>query len=351
MKRRATHTVMCGSVRIGGDAPISVQSMLNLPPEDINGNICKARELEAAGCDIIRIAVPNEDGVRLVAALKENINMPVVADIHFNHKLAIEAVSAGCDKVRINPGNIGGDDRVREVANFCKNHGVPIRIGVNSGSLEKELLLKYGSPTPEAMCESALYHASLLEKFDFDDIVISLKSSNVTTMINAYRLIADKCNYPLHLGVTETGTYDMGVIKSAVGIGSLICDGIGDTVRVSLTEDTVKEILAAKNILKACQVKEGINIISCPTCGRTKNDLIGLVKNTEAAIIKEGLSDKNLTVAIMGCVVNGPGEAKEADIGIACGAGNAILFSKGKRLETIDIDDALDVLIKKIKEW
>lgn len=349
--RRNSRKVMCGNVQLGGNAEIAVQSMLNLPPEDIAGNISKAKQLEAAGCDIIRIAVPNKQGVKLVSALKENIHMPVVADIHFNYTLAIEAINAGCDKVRINPGNIGGDDRVKAVVKCCSEHNIPIRIGVNSGSLEKEILEKYGSPTPEAMCESAIYHASLLEKFDFSDIVISLKSSNVNTMIKSYKLIADKCDYPLHLGVTETGTYEMGIIKSSVGIGSLICEGIGDTIRVSLTEDTVKEVEAAKNILKACGAAKGINIISCPTCGRTKNDLIGLVKKVEAAIGAEGLSDKNITVAIMGCVVNGPGEAKEADLGIACGADNAILFAKGEKLSTINISDALNELVKRIKEW
>ncbi len=349
--RRISKKVNCGSVSIGGNSEISVQSMLNIPPEDITQNIAKAKELEAAGCDIIRIAVPNVAGVKLVSALKENIKMPVVADIHFNYKLALEAVKAGCDKVRINPGNIGGDDRVKAVADACKLKGVPIRIGVNSGSLEKEILAKHGSPTPQAMCESAMYHASLLEKFDFNDIVLSLKSSNVNNMIEAYRLIAKKCEYPLHLGVTETGTYEMGIIKSSVGIGSLLCDGIGDTVRVSLTDDTVKEVIAAKNILRACGRAKGLNIISCPTCGRTKNDLIGIVKNVEAAVKNENLSHKDITVAIMGCVVNGPGEAREADLGLACGSDNAVLFSKGEKLRTIKINEATELLIKYIKEW
>ena len=307
------------NTKIGGGAKVTVQSRLNRPASDIEGSVAQAKQLEAAGCEIIRAAVPDSDAVRLIAALKEAVSVPIVADIHFNYKLALESIAAGVDKIRINPGNIGDDSRVKALADACKAKNIPIRIGVNSGSLEKHILEKYGHPTAQALCDSALYHASLLEKFDFTDIVLSMKSSDVTTMIQAYRLAAQQCDYPLHLGVTEAGTKRMGIIKSAVGIGALLADGIGDTIRVSLTDDPVEEVYAAKDILKAVGMGDGgVRFVSCPTCGRTKIDLISLAREAEERLRD---CDKNITVAVMGCIVNGPGEAKEADIGIAGGDG------------------------------
>ena len=338
--------VTAGNVKIGGGAKVSVQSMLNIPSTDIEGSVRQAKELEEAGCEIIRAAIPNKDAVKLIPALKEAVSVPIVADIHFDYKLALEACAAGIDKIRINPGNIGSDDRVKAVADACRQRGIPIRIGVNSGSLEKEILAKYGHPTPEALCDSALYHASLLEKFDFNDIVLSMKSSTVSTMIKAYELAAERCNYPLHLGVTEAGTERMGIIKSAVGIGSLLTHGIGDTIRVSLTDSPVKEVFAAFDILKAIGLKnDSPYLISCPTCGRTKIDLVGLAKQVE-----EKLKDckKPIKVAVMGCIVNGPGEAKEADIGIAGGDGCGLIFKKGEILRKVDEKDLLDELMKEI---
>ena len=328
----------------GGD--IYVQSMLNVPAEDIEGNVRQAKELEAAGCEIIRAAVPNKEAVRLVDAIKAAVSIPLVADIHFDYRLALECVAAGVDKIRINPGNIGGEDRVKAVADACRTAGVPIRIGVNGGSLEKEILAKYGSPTPQALVESAQYHVKLLEKYDFDQIVISMKSSNVKTMVEAYRLMAEQSPYPLHLGVTEAGTRRMGIIKSAVGIGSLLLDGIGETIRVSLTADPVQEVYAARDILKSIGLgKPGVEIVSCPTCGRTKIDLIGL-----AGRVEEALADCKLPikVAVMGCVVNGPGEAKEADIGIAGGDGCAVLFKKGQILRKVPEAEVFDALLEEI---
>ncbi len=328
----------------GGD--IYVQSMLNVPAEDIEGNVRQAKELEAAGCEIIRAAVPNKEAVRLVDAIKAAVSIPLVADIHFDYRLALECVAAGVDKIRINPGNIGGEDRVKAVADACRTAGVPIRIGVNGGSLEKEILAKYGSPTPQALVESAQYHVKLLEKYDFDQIVISMKSSNVKTMVEAYRLMAEQSPYPLHLGVTEAGTRRMGIIKSAVGIGSLLLDGIGETIRVSLTADPVQEVYAARDILKSIGMgKPGVEIVSCPTCGRTKIDLIGL-----AGRVEEALADCKLPikVAVMGCVVNGPGEAKEADIGIAGGDGCAVLFKKGQILRKVPEAEVFDALLEEI---
>ncbi len=320
--------VKAGNVRIGGGAKISVQSMLNVPSTDIEGSVAQAKRLEEAGCEIIRAAIPDMDAVRLIPALKEAVGVPIVADIHFNYKLALEACAAGVDKIRINPGNIGSDDRVKAVADACKSRGIPIRIGVNSGSLEKEILAKYGHPTPQALCDSALYHASLLEKFDFHDIVLSMKSSTVGTMIQAYELASQQCDYPLHLGVTEAGTERMGIIKSAAGIGSLLMHGIGDTIRVSLTADPVREVYAAHDILRALDLKEGgVQFVSCPTCGRTRIDLVRIANEVEERL--RGC-EKNIKVAVMGCVVNGPGEAKEADIGIAGGDGCGLVFKKGE---------------------
>ncbi len=343
-----TKKVFAGGLRIGGGAPVSVQSMLNIPAHDINGNINQAKRLESAGCDIIRISVPDKESVKTLAALKENISIPVVADIHFDYRLALESVAAGADKIRINPGNIGSDDRVNAVAAACKTAGVPIRIGVNSGSLEKNILAKYGSPTPEAMVESGLYHISLLEKFDFDDIVLSLKSSDVTKMYNAYVLASQKCRYPLHLGVTEAGTAENGTIKSAAGIGGLLLRGIGDTLRISLTDDPVKEVEAGKRLLKALGLRDGgIRFVSCPTCGRTKIDLIKIANEAEQRLKN---CDKNITVAIMGCVVNGPGEAKEADIGIAGGDGCGVIFKNGEIIKKLPESELLDGLIEEIEK-
>ena len=343
---RTSKKIKVGNTFLGGDSPVLVQSMLNVPSTDIDGSVKQAVELEKAGCQIIRFAIPNKEALALIEPIKNATTVPLVADIHFDYRLAIGAAERGIDKIRINPGNIGSEDRVKAVADICKQKGLPIRIGVNSGSLEKHILQKYGSPTPEAMVESALFHASLLEKFDFDDIVISIKSSNVNTMIKAYELAAEKCNYPLHLGVTEAGTERMGIIKSAVGIGSLLTHGIGDTIRVSLTDDPVKEVYAAQDILKAIGLKTDCPyLVSCPTCGRTRIDLVGLAKQVE-----ERLRDckKPITVAVMGCIVNGPGEAKEADIGVAGGDGCGLIFKKGEILRKVPENELLDELMKEI---
>lgn len=340
--------VTAGNVKIGGGADIAVQSMLNIPSTDIEGSVRQAVELEKAGCQIIRAAIPNKAAVKLIPALKKAVSVPIVADIHFDYRLALEACAAGIDKIRINPGNIGADDRVKAVAQACKSRNIPIRIGVNSGSLEKEILAKYGHPTPQALCDSALYHASLLEKFDFNDIVLSMKSSTVSTMIKAYELASQQCDYPLHLGVTEAGTERMGIIKSAAGIGSLLMHGIGDTIRVSLTADPVREVYAAYDILKALDInKSGIQFVSCPTCGRTRIDLVKI-----AGDVEERLKDckKNIKVAIMGCVVNGPGEAKEADIGIAGGDGCGLVFKKGEILQKVPEDKLVDALIEEVEK-
>lgn len=327
---------------------IYIQSMLNARSDDIEGNVKQAVELEKAGCEIIRAAIPDIDAVRLIPAIKSAVSIPLVADIHFDYRLALESAAAGVDKIRINPGNIGDPDRVKQVADMCRAKNIPIRIGVNSGSLEKEILAKYGSPTPEALVESAMGHAALLERYDFDDIVISIKSSDVNRMIASYRLAAEKCNYPLHLGVTEAGTERMGLIKSAIGIGSLLCDGIGETIRVSLTDEPVKEVEAAKDILRCIGKKSGVKLVSCPTCGRTRINLIRTAKEVETALRD---TDKDITVAVMGCVVNGPGEAKEADIGIAGGDGCAVIFRKGEVLRKIKEEDIVPELLREIEEF
>lgn len=346
MERRLSKKIKVGSIFIGGDSPVTVQSMLNKPAHDIRGNVEQALELQEAGCEIIRAAVPDMESVQLIPALKERLSIPVVADIHFDYKLALAAVDAGVDKIRINPGNIGSDERVKAVADACKRKNVPIRIGVNSGSVEKSILAKYGSPTAAALVESAIYHASLLEKFDFDDIVISIKSSDVVTMIEAYRLAAEKCSYPLHLGVTEAGTYSMALIKSAVGIGALLADGIGDTIRVSMTDSPVKEIESGKNILRALNIGfHGPDIVSCPTCGRTAVNLIGLANEVEKRL--KGCN-KKIKVAVMGCAVNGPGEAREADIGIAGGKGEALIFKKGEIVGKVPESEAVERLLEEI---
>lgn len=326
---------------------IYIQSMLNARSDDIQGSVKQAVELEKAGCEIIRAAIPDMNAVKLIPAIKEAVKIPLVADIHFDYRLAIEAAAAGVDKIRINPGNIGGMDRVKAVVDACRARNLPIRIGVNSGSLEKELLAKYGSPTPEALVESAMNHAELLERFDFDNIVISIKSSDVNKMIASYRLAAEKCSYPLHLGVTEAGTERMGLIKSAIGIGSLLCDGIGETIRVSLTDEPVKEIAAAKDILKCANKRKGVQIVSCPTCGRTRIDLIGTAKKVEQALAN---SEKDITVAVMGCVVNGPGEAREADIGIAVGDGCAVIFRKDGSQRKIREEDIVQELLAEVEK-
>ena len=344
--KRQSKKIKLGNTFLGGDAPVLVQSMLNIPADNIEGSVQQAVELEKAGCQVIRFAIPNEQALDLIEPIKKATTVPLVADIHFDYRLALGAAERGIDKIRINPGNIGDESRVKAVADSCRQKGLPIRIGVNSGSLEKEILAKYGAPTPQAMVESALYHASLLEKFDFEDIVISIKSSSVNTMIAAYELAAEQCDYPLHLGVTEAGTERMGIIKSAVGIGSLLTHGIGDTIRVSLTDAPVKEVYAAFDILKAIGLKtDAPYLISCPTCGRTKIDLVKLANQVE-----ERLRDcrKPIKIAVMGCIVNGPGEAKEADIGVAGGDGCGLIFKKGEILRKVEESQLLDELMKEI---
>ena len=341
---RNLHPVRVGNCILDGKH-IYIQSMLNARSDDIEGSVNQAVELEKAGCEIIRAAIPNMEAVRLIPAIKEKVSIPLVADIHFDYRLALESAAAGVDKIRINPGNIGDMSKVKMVADVCREKNIPIRIGVNSGSLEKELINKYGSPTPEALVESAMNHASMLEQFDFDNIVISIKSSDVNKMIQSYRLAAEKCNYPLHLGVTEAGTERMGLIKSAIGIGSLICDGIGETIRVSLTDNPVKEIEAAKDILKCIGKRKGVQFVSCPTCGRTRIDLVKAAKEVENAL-KD--IEKDIKVAVMGCVVIGPGEAREADIGIAGGDGCAVIFKKGEVLRKVKEEDIVSELLKEI---
>ena len=351
--RRNTREVKIGNLSIGGTQKIAVQSMTNTDTHDKQATFEQIKALENLGCDIVRITVPDIDAAHTIPYLKEKgINIPIVADIHFDYKVALKCAELGVDKIRINPGNIGDDERVRQVCVACNQRNIPIRIGVNSGSLEKEILAKHGAPTPEALCESALYHVSLLEKYDFHNIVISIKASNPYSMIRANRLLASACDYPLHLGVTEAGSKTMGSIKSAVGIGSLLCDGIGDTIRVSLTDSPTEEIYAANNIFNAIGIEGqcGLDIISCPTCGRTKIDLISLVKEFESKAKQCGISGLPIKVAIMGCVVNGPGEAKEADIGIAGGKGEAVLIKKGQIIEKISENSIVERLIEEIKK-
>lgn len=338
--------VKVAGLELGG-GKIYIQSMLNVPASDVEGSVKQAMALEEAGCEIVRAAIPTLDDIGLIPAIKERIGIPLVADIHFDYRIALAAVDAGIDKVRINPGNIGSFDRIKAVADKCRQKSVPVRIGVNSGSLERDLLKKYGSPTAEALVESALRHVKMLNDCDFDDIVISIKSSDVKLTIQAYRLLAQQVDYPLHLGVTEAGTEHMGMLKSAVGIGSLLCDGIGDTIRVSLTADPVREVYAAKDILKACGLGSGVEIISCPTCGRTKINLIGLAREVEELC---RLIDKPIKVAVMGCAVNGPGEAREADIGVAGGCGEGLIFKKGEILRKVPEDMIITELKKEIEK-
>ena len=347
MYREHTKVVKIGNRVIGGGNPILIQSMTNTKTEDVRATVAQIQALTAAGCDIIRCAVPTQEAASALKEIKKQITIPLVADIHFDYRLALEAAAAGIDKIRINPGNIGGMDRVRAVVKACQERSIPIRIGVNSGSLEKEILAKYGAPTAEALVESAMGHVRMLEACDFDDIVISMKSSDVNTMIEAYRLCARQCHYPLHLGVTEAGTERMGLIKSAIGIGTLLHDGIGETIRVSLTEDPVKEIKAAQDILKCLGKRGGPQIVSCPTCGRTRIDLVKTAKEVEAALEHV---EKDIKVAVMGCVVNGPGEAREADIGIAGGDGCAVLFRKGKVLRKVPETEIVPELMAEIEK-
>ena len=337
-----TRQIFVGGVPIGGGAPVTIQSMTNTRTDDVAATVAQIRRLAAAGCQIVRVAVPDLAAAKAVGAIKEQIDIPLVVDIHFDYKLALECVAAGCDKVRINPGNIGGEDRVRQVADACRQKGIPIRIGVNGGSLEKPILAKYGGVTPEALVESAFGHIRLLEKFDFTDICVSLKSSSVPVTMAAYRLMSEKSDYPLHLGVTETGTPRMGILKSAVGIGGLLALGIGDTMRVSLSADPVEEVYAARDILKAAGVrKDGPELVACPTCGRTRIDLIGLANEVEERLKSV---DKPITVAVMGCAVNGPGEASAADVGIAGGVGEGLLFRKGEIVKKVPQEALVDEL-------
>ena len=341
-----TRQIKVGNVAIGGGADVVIQSMLNTKTTDVEGSLSQIRSLAAAGCQVARLAVPNMEAARGFAEICKESVLPLVADIHFDYKLAIAAAEGGASKIRINPGNIGGEDRVKAVVDVCKEKHIPIRIGVNGGSLEQELLEKYGHPTADALVESAFGHLELLEKFGFYDTCVSMKSSHVPTMVAAARLFRSKCDYPLHIGVTETGPVRQGLIKSAMGIGSLLLDGIGDTLRVSLTDDPVEEVYAAKDILKAAGLrKEGVDIISCPTCGRTRIDLIGLVNRVDEAL--RGC-EKPITVAVMGCVVNGPGEAREADIGIAGGDGWGMIFEKGQQVAKLPYEELLPELLRRI---
>ena len=344
--RQKKREVKIGNVTIGGSNPIAVQTMLNVPVEDIEGNVAQAKRCEAAGCQILRVTCPSPADAKCIEAVKNAVNIPIVADIHFDYKAALACADVGVDKIRINPGNIGDDDRVKAVVDACQRKNIPIRIGVNGGSLEKHILAKYGAPTPEAMVESALYHVRLLEKFDFNNIVISIKNSNVPRMMEAYRQLSAVTDYPLHVGVTEAGTYQMGLLKSGMGIGGMLLEGIGDTIRVSLTGDPVQEVKTGFAILKALGLREyGPTLISCPTCGRTRINLEKLALTVEKKL--DGITEP-ITVAVMGCVVNGPGEAREADVGIAGGIGEGLLFRKGEILRKVKEEEIVDELFKEI---
>ena len=342
-----TKQIHIGAVPVGGGAPVAIQSMCNTNTADVGTTVEQIQRLEAAGCEIIRVAVPDMDAALAVGKIRSQVRIPLVADIHFDYKLALQCVDSGIDKIRINPGNIGSEDRVKAVADACRKNGIPIRIGVNGGSLEKPLLRKYGGVTAEALVESAFGHIALLNQFDFDDICISVKCSSVPTTMKAYQLLHEKCNYPLHLGVTEAGTPKLGIIKSAMGIGGLLCMGIGDTLRVTLTADPVDEIGVAKDILKSAGLRhEGVNLIACPTCGRTKIDLISIADEVEHRLQN---CTKNITVAVMGCVVNGPGEASAADVGIAGGNGEGLVFRKGEILRKVPQEQLVDALMEEIE--
>ena len=343
-----TRQIHVGGIPIGGGAPVVIQSMLNTKTTDVEGSLAQIRALKTAGCQIARLSVQNMEAARCFADICRESDLPLVADIHFDYKLAIAAAEGGASKIRINPGNIGGEDRVKAVVDICKDKNIPIRIGVNGGSLDKKLLDKYGHPTAEALVESAFEHLELLEKLGFYNTCVSMKSSTVPTMVKAARLFRSKCDYPIHIGVTETGPVKMGMIKSAMGIGALLLDGIGDTIRVSLTDDPVQEVYAARDILKAAGLrKDGVNIISCPTCGRTQIDLIGLVNRVDEAL-KD--CEKPITVAVMGCIVNGPGEAREADIGIAGGDGFGMIFEKGVQVMKLPYNELLPALLERIEK-
>lgn len=343
-----TKKLFVGNVAVGGGAPVSIQSMCNTKTDDVAATVAQIKELTAAGCEIIRVAIPDQAAAEAVDKIKEKIDIPLIADIHFNHKLALEVARRGIDAIRINPGNIGAEENVKAVADICREKNIPIRIGVNGGSLEKELRAKYGGVTAEALVESAMGHVHLLNRFDFDDICISVKCSDVPLTMAAYRLLSERTDYPLHLGVTEAGTPSMGMVKSAMGIGGLLCMGIGDTIRVTLTADPVEEVYAAKKILKAAGLRhEGVNLISCPTCGRTRIDLIPIAEEVERRLMNCG---KNITVAVMGCIVNGPGEASAADIGIAGGNGEGLLFCKGQPLYKVPQERLVDALMAEIEK-
>lgn len=343
-----TKQITVGGVALGGGAPVTIQSMCNTKTEDAAATAAQIRALEDAGCEIVRVTVPTMEAARAISTIKERISIPLVADIHFDHRLAVEAAVRGADKIRINPGNIGGEENVKAVVDACRARRIPIRVGVNGGSLEKALLAKYGKVTPEALVESAMGHIRLLEKFDFTDICVSVKSSDVPLNMAAYRLLHERVDYPLHLGVTEAGTPSMGLIKSAIGIGGLLCEGIGDTIRVSLTADPVEEVYAARRILQACGIRRsGVNLVSCPTCGRTGYNMIPIAEELEKRLA--GCS-KKITVAVMGCVVNGPGEASAADIGIAGGEGEGLIFRKGKVLYKVPQEKLVDALLKEIEK-
>ncbi len=351
--RRKTKKVRIGDRSIGCDAPVLIQSMTNTDTMDFDATLAQINALRDAGCDIVRVTAPVKEAAETFYRLKNaGVCVPLVADIHYDHRIALSCIDAGIDKIRINPGNIGADDRVKAVVQACRSKNIPIRIGVNSGSLEKEILAKYGAPTAAALAESAMYHVRLIEKYDYDRIVVSMKASTVAEMIEANRILADKCDYPLHLGVTEAGTERMALIKSAMGIGSLLCEGIGDTVRVSITGDPVSEVAAGRDILRGAGIVSNgdIDIVSCPTCGRTKVDLVAMVSAFEARAKREICADKPLKVAIMGCVVNGPGEAKEADFGLAGGKGEAVIFRRGEVVRKVEEAEAVNALIALIKE-
>ena len=344
---RKTREIKIGNLYIGGENPIIIQSMTNTPTEDVEKTVAQIKELEKAGCELVRVTVNTEKAAEAIKEIKKQINIPLVADIHFDYKLALKAMENGIDKLRINPGNIGDDEKVRLVVEKAKESNVPIRIGVNSGSVEKKILEKYGRVTADGMVESAMYHVNLLEKYGFNNIIISLKASNVKMMVDAYKKISELVDYPLHLGVTEAGTEFQGTVKSSIGIGSLLVDGIGNTIRVSLTENPVEEIKVAKEILKVLGLREGVEIVSCPTCGRTQIDLIGLAKKVEKEF---GNIEKNIKIAVMGCVVNGPGEAKEADIGVASGKGEGLLFKKGEIVKKVKEEEIIPELRKMLEE-
>lgn len=347
-----TKKIMCGNVAIGGGAPVSIQSMTNVNTADVAAAKAQIQRLQDAGCEIIRLAVPDMEAAAAFKELKKYASVPLVADIHFDYRLALAAIENGADKIRINPGNIGARENVRKVADAAKAAGIPIRVGVNSGSLEKDILEKNGGPTAAGLAESALRNVELLEDMGFNDIVISLKSSNVKMNYEAYKIVAAQSNYPLHIGVTEAGTLARGKVKSAAGIGALLLNGIGDTMRVSLTADPVEEVIFAKELLQSIGLREtGIDLVSCPTCGRTKVDLERIVSDVERKIgpVQETLGDRKLKIAVMGCVVNGPGEATDADLGVACGDGKGLLFAKGQKLHTVDENQIADELIKLIK--